>query len=282
MTLKLFITGIKGQLGSELARQATALGHEVTGGDRPEFDITDLAQTQAALAAHHPDVVLHCAAFTHVDEATRDPNLAYRINGLGTQNVALACAEINAPILYVSSNEVFDGTKTEPYREFDAAHPVNPYAYSKLAGEKFTAHLLNHFYIVRTSWLTAKGGRNFVHRILQLADEGKPLRVVTDEVACPTFTSDLASAILKLIATGCYGIYHLTNSGYCSRYDFARRILDLSGRRHIPVEPITLADYPRLSNPPKFSALANVCAAALGITLRPWAEALEEFLSSQH
>lgn len=279
MTLKIYITGIKGQLGSELARQAAGLGHEVSGGDLPEFDITDPAQTLDTIAAHDPDIVLHCAAFTDVDEAARTPELAYRANGLGTQSVARACAETGVPLLYVSSNEVFDGAKTEPYREYDNTNPVNPYAYSKLAGEKFTTLLLNRFYIVRTSWLTARGGRNFVHRIVQLADQGGGLKVVTDEIACPTFTPDLASAILKLVVTGCYGIYHLTNSGYCSRYDYARHILDLSGR-HVPVEPITLADYPRPSNPPKFSALANLSAAALGITLRPWEEALREFLHS--
>ena len=278
LTMRLFITGIKGQLGSELARQATADGADVTGGDLPEFDITDLAHTRAALAAARPDVVLHCAAFTDVDGAARQPDLAYRANGLGTQNVALACADANAPMLYVSSNEVFDGTKTEPYREFDNTNPVNPYGYSKLAGEKFTALLLNRFYIVRTSWLTSTGGRNFVHRIQQLADENGSLKVVTDEVACPTFAADLAAAILKLIATGSYGIYHLVNSGYCSRYDYAKHILELSGRRHVPVEPILLSDFPRPSTPPSFTPLANQSAAALGIILRPWQEALEEFL----
>lgn len=298
--MRLFITGIKGQLGSELARQAAdppeglrsapersgagkpSGGFEVTGGELPEFDITHLAQTRAALAAARPDVVLHCAAFTDVDGATRQPDLAYRANGLGTQNVALACAETHAAMLYVSSNEVFDGASTEPYREFDNTNPVNPYGYSKLTGEKFTALLLNRFYIVRTSWLSAKGGRNFVHRIQQLADERGPqgLSVVTDEVACPTFVSDLAAAILKLITTGSFGIYHLVNAGYCSRFDYARRILELSGRRHVPVEPILLADFPRPSNPPRFTPLANQAAAALGITLRPWPEALAEFLAS--
>ena len=280
--MRLFITGIKGQLGSELARQAATSGAEVSGNDRPDFDIADLAQVRTALAAARPDVVLHCAAFTDVDGAAIQPDLAYRVNSLGTQNVALACAEVNAAMLYVSSNEVFDGTKTEPYREFDNTNPVNPYGYSKLAGEKFATLLLNRFYIVRTSWLTSKGGRNFVHRIQQLADERgtQGVKVVTDEVACPTFVSDLAAAILKLIATGNYGIYHLVNDGYCSRYDYAKHILDLSGRRHVPVEPILLSDYPRPSSPPKFTPLANQAAAALGITLRPWQEALEEFLRS--
>ncbi len=298
--MHLFITGIKGQLGSELARQAAeppeglrsvpersrvgkpSGGFRVAGNDLPALDITDLAQTRAAIAAARPDVVLHCAAFTDVDGAARQPDLAYRANGLGTQNVALACAESNAAMLYVSSNEVFDGAKTEPYREFDSTNPINPYGHSKLAGEKFTTLLLSRFYIVRTSWLTAKGGRNFVHRIQQLADERgiQGVSVVTDEVACPTFTADLATAILKLIATGRYGIYHLVNAGYCSRYDFAKHILELSGRRHVPVEPILLSDFPRPSAPPKFTPLANQAAAALGITLRPWQEALEEFMRS--
>ena len=278
--MRIYITGIKGQLGSYLARLA-ADSHDVSGGDLPEFDITQPAQVQAVLQAAAPDLVLHCAAFTDVDAAARQPDLAYRANGLGTQNLALACAKIGATLLYVSSNEVFDGTKTEPYREFDNPNPANPYGYSKLAGEWFTQRLLSRFYIVRTSWLTGSAGRNFVHRIQQLADERGSLRVVTDEVASPTFVSDLADALLKLIETDQYGLYHFVNEGYCSRYDYAKIILDLTGRRHVPVEPITLADYPRPSTPPKFSPLANLSGAALGIKLRSWEEALREFLDSK-
>ncbi len=275
--MRIFITGVKGRLGSELAHRAAA-AHTVLGGDLPEFDITDFNQAHAGLAAARPDVVLHCAAFTDVDAAARQPELAYRANGLGTQNVALACAESGAALLYVSSNEVFDGTKTEPYREFDNPNAINPYGYSKLAGEWFTRHLLARFYIVRTSWLTAPAGHNFVHRILQLADERGAVRVVTDEIASPTFVSDLATAILRLIETPSYGLYHFVNSGHCSRYEYAKKILELAGRRQVPVEPITLADYPRPSRPPKFTPLANLCGAAIGITLRPWEEALEAFL----
>ena len=133
---------------------------------------------------------------------------------------------------------------------------------------------------MRTAWLSAAGGRNFVHRILQLADEHGSLRVVTDEVANPSFVEDLTSALLTLIASERFGLYHLTNAGYCSRYEFARKVLELSGRSHVRLEPITLADYPRASTPPPFAPLANTAAAALGIVLRPWEEALEEFLKS--
>lgn len=277
--MRIYITGIKGQLGSYLARLASG-DHTIFGGDLPEFDITQPDQVLEGIHAATPELVLHCAAFTDVDAAARDPQTAYRVNGLGTQNVALACAELDIPMLYVSSNEVFDGTKTEPYREFDSTNPANPYGYSKLAGEWFTQRLLTRFYIVRTSWLTGPGGRNFVHRVQQLADERGPhgLRVVVDEVASPTFVSDLTAAILKLIETDQYGLYHFVNEGHCSRYEYAKTILNLSGRGHIPVDPITLADYQRSSTPPKYSPLANLAGVALGLTLRPWQDALEEFL----
>lgn len=272
--MRILITGHKGQLG----RALHARWPEAAGADLPEVDLTQPAAAEALVAAHRPDLIVHCAAMTDVDGAARDPAAAYRANGLGTQNVALAATRAGAALAYISTNEVFDGTKASPYLEFDAPNPINAYGASKRAGEWFTAALCQQFFIVRTSWLTGRTGRNFVHRIQQLADEHGRLRVVTDEVACPTFVDDLADAIVRLVNTGAYGIYHLTNAGYCSRYDFARRILALSGREHSPVDPITLADYPRPSTPPPFSPLANFAAAALGITLRPWEDALAEFL----
>lgn len=272
--MRILITGHKGQLG----RALHARWPEAAGADLPEVDLTQPAAAEALVAAHRPDLIVHCAAMTDVDGAARDPAAAYRANGLGTQNVALAAARAGVALAYISTNEVFDGTKASPYLEFDTPNPINAYGASKRAGEWFTAALCQKFFILRTSWLTGRAGRNFVHRIQQLADEHGRLRVVTDEVACPTFVDDLADAIVRLVNTGAYGIYHLTNAGYCSRYDFARRILALSGREHIPVDPISLADYPRPSTPPPFSPLANFAAAALGITLRPWEDALAEFL----
>ena len=278
--MRVFITGCKGQLGQAL--YAALAGHTLSGCDLPELDVTERAAIARAIADFAPHAVIHAAAWTDVDGCARDPEQAYRINALGTQNVALACAASGAAMAYVSTNEVFDGTAQEPYREWDPPHPLNPYARSKAAGEWFVRHLLTHFYIVRTAWLYAPGGRNFSnpHRVLQLADEQGALRVVTDEVGNPTYAPDLAAGFAALIRTGAYGVYHLTNAGYCSRYDFAREILRLSGREHVPVEPITLADFQRASTPPRFAPLANTAAAALGITLRPWQEALVEFLKS--
>ena len=272
--MQYLITGHKGQLGRALARRLPG----AVGVDVPEVDIADAAALEAAVAAARPDVIFHCAAMTDVDGAARDPALAYRVNGLGTQNVALAAARVGAAVVYISTNEVFDGASQAPYAEFDGTHPINAYARSKLAGEWFVSHLLRRFYIARTAWLSGSGGRNFVHRIIQLADERAALRVVTDEVANPSFVEDLAPALLELAASERYGIYHLTNAGYCSRYEYARAVLDMSGRGHVPMEPITLADYPRPSQPPSFTPLANTAAAALGISLRPWQEALAAFL----
>lgn len=276
--MRIFITGNRGQLGRAL--NAALAGESVTGCDLPEVDITDRAAIWAAIAACQPDVVIHAAAWTDVDGCARDPERAYRVNAQGTQNVALACAEVSAALVYISTNEVFDGTATEPYREWDPVHPVNPYGRSKAAGEWLVSHLLTRFYIVRTAWLYASGGRNFPHRIIRIADEQGALRVVVDEVSNPTYAPDLAAALVALIRTGVYGVYHLTNSGYCSRYEFARAILRLTGREHIPVEPIPLDQFRRDSTPPRFAPLANTAAAALGITLRPWEDALAEFLGS--
>jgi len=274
--MRIFIAGDKGQLGRSL--HAALSGHTVTGCDLPELDITDRDLIGRTIVSFDPDVVIHSAAWTDVDGCARDPEQAHRVNAIGTQNVALGCAGCDAAMVYVSTNEVFDGNATEPYQESAPLNPINPYARSKAAGESFVRETLSRFYVARTAWLYAPGGRNFPHRIIELADERGSLKVVTDEVSNPTYAPDLAQSLAELIQTGAYGTYHLVNAGYCSRYDFAREILRLSGREHVPVDGITLADFQRASTPPRFAPLANTAAAALGIRLRPWQEALHEFL----
>jgi dTDP-4-dehydrorhamnose reductase len=282
--VRIFVTGHKGQLGRALNQ--ALVGHTLSGCDLPEVDVADREAIQAAILDCGPSVVIHAAAWTDVDGCARDPETAYRVNALGTQNVALACAGGDIPLVYISTNEVFDGAAAEPYREWDAPHPINPYGKSKAAGEWFVRHLLTRFYIARTAWLYAAGGQNFPHRIDQLADEvlgGRRdgLRVVVDEVGNPTYAPDLAAAIGGLIQTEAYGVYHLTNAGYCSRYEFARKTLSMSGRGDVHIEGITLDQFRRASTPPRFAPLANTGAASLGITLRPWQDALEDFLTSQ-
>lgn len=274
--MKIVITGASGQLGSALSTVLSSFELELLG--HSDLDVTNQFLAQEIISRLHPDIVIHCAAMTDVDGCVKKPDRAFQVNAIGTRNVALACSACEATLLYVSTNEVFSGTASAPYQEWEPVHPINTYGCSKAAGEWFVQHWLSRFYIVRTAWLYAPGGRNFPHRILQLASERSVLHVVTDEIGNPTYVFDLARAIDALIRTKSYGVYHLTNAGYCSRYEFAQEILRLSGKRHVSIKPITLEDFSRLSTPPQFSALENIQGAKLGITLRPWKKALEEFL----
>jgi dTDP-4-dehydrorhamnose reductase len=279
--MRILVTGAHGQLGSQLVERLREQRHHVTGIDIDSVDITQPDAVRDIFETFEPELVLHCAALTAVDYCAEHPDEALVVNGFGTQNIALACQAQGATLLYVSTNEVFDGQAGYHYREYDAAHPINPYGYSKWVGEQIVRDLVPRHYIVRTAWLFAHGGSNFVHTILRLAGEGKRLRVVTNEISTPTYTYDLAGAISQLIQTQHYGIYHLVNTGYTSRYGFARQILDLAGYADTPIEPIALAEYPRASRPPEYAVLRNMAAARLGITLRPWQDALAAFIEHE-
>lgn len=273
--MRFVITGDRGQLGQAL-HQALA-GNEIVGLDLPEYDIGAADQIIPAIVDARPDLVIHPAAMTDVDGCEREPEKAFRVNALGTQNVALACGRCGAAMVHVSTNEVFDGELGRPYYEWDEPSPLSVYARSKAAAEFYVRTLLRRFYIVRTAWLYAPGGNNFVTKIVAAADKHGALRVVTDEVSAPTYAPDLAQAIARLVRTEHYGIYHLTNDGICSRYQWALEILDLAGRGDVPVEAITTDQWPRAAQPPHYAPIVNFAAAALGITLRPWKQALRAY-----
>lgn len=279
--MRILVTGATGRLGSRLVDSLRADHHDVTGIGIDELDLTDFGATRAFVGAHQPEIILHCAAWTDVDGCARDPEKAMLINGYGTQHVALAAAAIGAATLYISSNEVFDGQQSTPYHEYDPTAPINPYGYSKWVGEQALMHVNPRHYIVRTAWLFAHGGKNFVHAVLNAAREGRPLRVVTDEIANPTYADDLAEGIARLIMSGRFGIYHLTNSGACSRHDFARYVLDRAGFAKTRIERTTSADWPRASTPPPQAALANSAGQTLGLRLRPWQAAVDAFLARE-
>lgn len=277
--MRIAITGARGQLGAALVA-ALAGKHELVALGHDSLELGD-PSAAATIAATGADLVIHPAAFTNVDGCARDPDTAYRINALGTKYVALGCRRLGAPLLYISTNEVFPGDATRPYAEYDQAGPINAYGRSKWAGEQAVRELLREFFIVRVAWLFG-GERNFVRTVLRLADNPPPggLRMVDDEVGSPTYAADVAAAVSGLIESDHYGTYHFVNEGACSRYAFAQEILRQAGRADVPIQPIALADYRRDSTPPPYTPLANLAGSAIGLTLRPWEQALAAYLST--
>ncbi len=274
--MRILITGALGQLGKSL--QHHLADHNLELVDLPDLDITNRKQIFTIIAEFKPDVVIHCAAFTDVDVCSREPELAYRVNGLGTQNVALACRHVDAAMVHISTNEVFSGERSDGYEEWMPLSPRNAYGRSKAAAEVHVRNILQRFYIVRPAWLFAPGGRNFIHTILRLARQNGRLRVVTDEIGNPTYSEDLAAAITQLISTEQFGIYHFVNQGSCSRFEFAQEILRQTGLEDIEITPILSSEFKRASSPPPFGALHNIAGTAIDITLRPWQAAVAGYI----
>lgn len=276
--MRIVITGSRGQLGTAL--QARLAEHTLLPVDLPELDIVDATHVRATLEAFSPDVVIHPAALTNVDLCETDPELAYRVNALGTQNVALACQRCGAAMVYISTDYVFDGAKDAPYMEYDPPAPLSVYGRTKAAGEWATQAFLRRFYIVRPAWLYAAGGRNFVETVLRLAQERGTLSMVTDEAGSPTYVLDVADAIARLLPSELYGIYHFANSGVCSRYEWAREILRLAGLDAVQLTPTQ--GYVRPAPVPRRVELRNLAGASqLGITMRPWQEALADYFRNR-
>lgn len=276
--MRVLITGGGGQLGRALVR-AFAPADVVVACDRAQLDVTDAEAARRLLARQRPDVVVHCAAMTDTQACERDPQRAFAVNAGGAQHVALACADVGARLVAISTNEVFDGAATEPYAEDAPASALNAYGRSKLEGERRIAAVGGDALTVRTSWLYGEGGANFVTKVLDAGAAGRRLRFVTDEVASPTSAGDLAAAVAALLRREApAGVYHLANEGTASRYGWACEILRLAGIGAASAEPVTTAalraaGYDGPWKPP-YSALANARACVLGVTLPPWDEAL--------
>ncbi|GAB4317357.1 MAG: dTDP-4-dehydrorhamnose reductase [Candidatus Sumerlaeia bacterium] len=280
---KVLVTGALGMLGVDVTAALEAAGQfEVIPTDLHNLNITDVGAVRDILISESPDVVLHLAAFTDVDAAESRQLDCWLVNAEGTKNLAFFCRERGAELIYISTDYVFDGTSGEPYLEHDPPNPINFYGRSKLGGEEYAQALLEKVKIVRTSWLCGPGGsgRNFIETILQLAKRESELNVVTDQVGRPTFTFDLAQALVRLIGVPEYGIFHATNEGMCSWFDFAVEILRQAGVRNIPVKPI-LSDQlrNRPARRPAFSTLENTRFAKLGLALLPpWQKSLGRYL----
>lgn len=272
--MRIVVTGANGQLGKAVVARFQAQQHHVIALGHADIE---LAHPHSAdlIAGHRPAVIVHAAAMTNVDGCAHDPDAAYRINALGTRWVAQAARKCHARMVAISTNEVFDGTATHPYGEYDVANPINPYARSKYAGEQAARELVDRLYVVRVAWLFG-GARNFVRTVLRLASERTHIRMVHDEIGSPTHAGDVATALVQLLETDAFGTYHLVNAGYCSRLELAQATLDAAGVTGVALEPIALADYPRPGRVPQYTPLANYVGAAMGITLRPWQDALGE------
>ena len=288
--MKILITGCRGQLGTELAKQikdmASPLGGipkeykdaEVVGVDIDTLDLSCREKTVEFIKDGGFDLVINCAAMTNVDGCETDYDTAYKANALAPMYIAEACESIGAKLIHVSTDYVFAGDGTRPYTEGDVPAPKTAYGSSKLAGEKYVAQQCRKYFIARTAWLYSLYGKNFVKTIIGAARKNGTVKVVNDQVGNPTNAADLAYHLLKMGVTEEYGIYHVTNNGICSWYDFAKEIL----RIKVPEAeclPCTSDEYPSRTPRPKYSALDHVMLrATCGDEMRDWKEALHDNL----
>ncbi|WP_242785270.1 dTDP-4-dehydrorhamnose reductase [Bacillus cereus] len=276
--MKVLVTGAKGQLGQDVVSLLKEQTWEVFGFGREELNITDEKQVSEKVLLIQPDIIIHTAAYTQVDQAESDEESAFKVNAEGTKYLAQAAEAVGAKFCYVSTDYVFDGTKDTPYKPDDQTNPQTVYGKSKLVGEQYTQEYCSKSYIVRTSWVFGLYGNNFVKTMLRLAEENKELGIVHDQVGSPTSTTDLARFIISLVQTDKYGVYHGSNSGVCSWYEFAKEIFKQSNIE-IVVNPLKTEDFPRPAARPKYSVLDKGMIEENGFeSLQNWKEALKDFL----
>lgn len=277
--MRIAITGASGQLGMELVQyNSSQAGLELIGLTRLELDITDKSKCINLLEILKPNAIIHCAAYTAVDKAETDEEVAYSVNRDGTYNLAVAAEKIKAKFCYISTDYVFDGESSDPYSVDSPTNPQTVYGKSKLEGEEIVRKLVDQHFIVRTSWVFGKYGSNFVKTMLRLSSEKDTVRVVSDQIGSPTYTYDLAELLLKLVKTENYGTYHVSNSGTCSWYEFAKTIYQYKGIEK-QVIPSLSSDFPRPAPRPAYSVLSQDKIEEIGLLkLRSWQEALRHYL----
>lgn len=282
--MRVVITGAAGQLGRDLIRAfSEAGGFSVLPFSRQELDVSHLEAVTWTLKTHLPEVIVHAAAYTKVDQAEAEPEKAYQINGFGARNVAMAAESIGAKIVYVSTDFVFDGTKRELYTERDAPNPLGMYGRSKLLGESLVTASTGKHFIVRTAWLYGNYGDNFISKIIKKAQTQDQLEVIHDQWGSPTYTLDLARMIVQLIQTDHYGIYHGVNGGVCSRFEWAQAILEEAGIDPSKVVAVPAERYVTPAPRPAYSALGDDALVAAGIPrMRHWRDALREYIHQDY
>jgi dTDP-4-dehydrorhamnose reductase len=280
---RILVIGAKGMLGKDLMRvlQSSFSRDEVIGWDIEEIDIRKEDDSIAKIEALRPEVVIHLAAYTDVDGCESDKEGAFAVNAEGTRHVALAASKCRAKMIYLSTDYVFDGGKREPYLESDPPHPLNVYGHSKLKGEQYVQEGVSDFLIIRTQWLYGPFGKNFVDSILKQAGEKETLSIVDDQTGSPTYTADLAKAICDLIQVDARGIFHVANSEICTWFTFGQAILKFSGVNGVRVLPMSSKEFGRRATRPSYSVLScQKLKKETGRTMRPWPEALKDYLSA--
>lgn len=276
--MKFLVTGVKGQLGYDVCKVLSARGMEHRGVDIEDFDITNAKAAHDYIAAYRPDGVIHCSAWTAVDRAEDELEKVRAVNAEGPRNIASACKEIGAKLVYISTDYVFPGTGERFYEPDDPTGPLGAYGATKLAGEQAVQELLERYFIVRVSWVFGKNGNNFVKTMLRLAETKSELNVVCDQIGSPTYTADLAPLLCDMVVSDKYGIYHATNEGICSWAEFAEEIFRLAGKR-VKVNPVPTSEYPTRAARPLNSRMSKAKLEEMGFSRLPdWHDALARYL----
>ena len=276
--MRVLVTGVKGQLGHDVMNELAKRGYEGIGVDVEEMDITDREAVERVKREVHPDKVVHCAAWTAVDDAEDKEELCRKVNALGTENIARMCRKLSAPMIYLSTDYVFDGEGTRPWEPDDERHPLNVYGQTKYEGELAVEKYLDAYFIVRIAWVFGVNGKNFIKTMLRLSETHDTLTVVDDQVGSPTYTYDLARLLVDMLETEKYGRYHATNEGLCSWYEFAKEIFRQAGRE-VKVLPVSSEEYPAKAKRPHNSRMNKEKLKEMGFTPLPsWEDALSRYL----
>lgn len=276
--MKVLVTGANGQLGYDVVKELQHRNIKCIGTGRQQFDITDYVAAEQFIEDYLPDAVIHCGAYTAVDRAEDEPELCYQVNVIGTENIARICKKINAKMIYISTDYVFDGTKEGFYEVDDIPNPQNVYGKTKLEGEAAVQRLLRKYFIVRISWVFGSNGNNFVKTMLRLGQDKEVIDVVSDQVGSPTYTVDLAKLLVDMVQTDKYGIYHAANEGVCSWAEFAEKIFEIS-RVRVKINLVKSTEYfTKVKRPVNSKLSKKELYKLIPVKLPLWNDALERFL----
>lgn len=277
--MKVLVTGVKGQLGFDVMNELKKRGLEAVGADIEEMDITDAESVNRFIMAAKPDAVIHCAAYTAVDAAEENEDICRRVNADGTRNIAKVCKELDCKMIYISTDYVFDGQGSRPWEPDEERHPLNVYGQTKYEGELAVQELLEKYFIVRIAWVFGVNGKNFVKTMLNLAQTHDTLTVVNDQYGSPTYTYDLARLLVDMVQTDKYGIYHATNEGICTWYEFACEIFKQANVA-VKVFPVSAAEYRAKAKRPENSRMSKEKLTENGFERLPsWQDALGRYLA---